>query len=330
MGNSTISNYIKYKPLKNYVGLEGRIKVKHKDVFVGVELEIEGVDDHIVIPNSFGAVEDNSLKINGLEIVSIPIKLKYLEVELNRVLNPIKDKILLSSRCSTHIHMNVRDMTVEQINNMVMLYMIFEKSLYKLSGNRWNNNFCVPLFMCQGVVENWFKYEHSMSGWDWYKYTGLNLRPMFSGDNGALPLGTAEFRQLHGTIDVPEIINWCNLITSLKRAAQSFQREDLLAHIRIMKSSSGYFWLANQVFGGLARQISSQPTFIDDVESCLTVLNGVLPSIKPIGKAKEAPIKSIKDKGKSTLSQYFVVNGDTGLVFTPSDLPMPDAFSTPF
>lgn len=268
----TISKLFSYKPIPNYIGLEGGIKIKHKDVFVGVEVEVEYENEFLPLykNSSYFSHSDGSLKIGGTEIVTIPIKLRYLEVELSRIFSQIRGKIILSNRCSTHIHMNVRDMTVEQLGNLVLLYMIFEKSLYHISGDRWDNNFCVPLYMCHKLVRQWFKDEEYTGAWTWNKYTGLNISPVFGGESSRI--GTVEFRQLHGTIDTAEIINWCNLITALKRAAQNFERKEILAHIRTMKTTSGYWWLAKEVFGNWAELLTKQTSFKDDTEDCLSNL----------------------------------------------------------
>ena len=281
----TISKLFKYKPLPKYAGLEGRIKVKHKDVYVGLEMEFENVPS-FYHTSAVHDVEDYSLKVAGKELVTIPIKMRYLEVELRRVLDQVKTDVSLSSRCSLHVHMNVRDMAPEHLNNMVMLYMMFERSLYRISGDRWDNNFCVPLFMAHQLVENWFKFETQPKSWTWYKYTGLNLSPIFGGESTRI--GTVEFRQHKGSTDVEEIIQWCNFITSLKRAAQTLPRDELITHIRTMNTTSGYWWLAREVFGSWAKILTSSPTFQEDMESCIANLKYVLQN-SLMSKKKLAP-----------------------------------------
>lgn len=288
----TVSKLFSYKPIQKYEGLEGKIPIKHKDVYVGVELELENFPD-IFKTTAVNATEDGSLKLNGVELVTIPIKLRYLEVELNRILQQLENKVLISARCSTHVHMNVRDMTPQQIGNMILLYMIFERSLYRFSGDRWNNNFCVPLYMYTPLVNGWFKYEEYHNEWKWYKYTGLNLSPIWGGESSKI--GTVEFRQMEGTIDVVRIINWCNLITSLKRAAQDMDREEILSHIRIMKTTSGYWWLAKEIFGNWAKMLTNQPTFTEDVEKCITHLKVALWAKQAVASTKKNPAKGKVD-----------------------------------
>lgn len=273
MERKTISQIYKYKPIPNHVGLEGRIPVKHKDVYIGVELEVEGIKSINNI-NSCKLTEDGSLKLDGAEIVTVPIKLRYLEMELRRIVAGIKNPIL-SKRCSTHVHMNVRDMTKEEIINMLLLYMVFERSLYRISGDRWTNNFCIPVQECWGTVSSALKQWDNFSYWKWNKYIGLNLSPIWGGESSMI--GTVEFRHLHGTVDVEEIIQWCNLITSLKRAAQKIPQDEILAHIRIMNTTSGYWWLAEEVFGKYGKLLTNQSTFKEDVEKGISYAKTVIP-----------------------------------------------------
>lgn len=271
----TVSQLYKYKHLKPYIGLQGQIPIKHKDVFVGVEIELEGVGGFYPLGTS-ACTEDHSLKISGAEFVTIPIKMKYLEVELRRLFAGFLGTTpSVSSRCSTHVHVNVRDMTANEIINMVMLYMIFERSLYRMSGDRWDNNFCIPLCMATNTVKYFFDAWDTPYTWSWFKYTGLNISPIWGGESSMI--GTVEFRQLHGTTSTEEIVQWCNMITSLKRAAQTINQAELLAHIRTMNTTSGYGWLVKEVFGSYSKLLTNQPTFVSDVEKCISVLKACIP-----------------------------------------------------
>ena len=305
----TISKIFKYKPITRYIGLTGDIPVKHKDVYMGVELEYESLKhiEGMCLPNTIFYAEDNSLKLNGFELVSVPIKLKYLQVELERVITPIKAQLLTSKRCSVHIHMNVRDMTLDQLAVFVMIYFIFERGLYRISGDRWDNNFCVPLNMALEQVSSFFSRYHKGSRSDytlWRKYTGLNLGPIAGSSDGSKPLGTVEFRQLHGTTDVKEIIDWCNIIASIKRAAQTIPLDEMISHIRTMKTTSGYAWLVKEVFGKYSRRLTSQKSFTTDVENSISLLKVTLASslLKP--KESDANFEAKLKKASPELSEF--------------------------
>ena len=284
---NTISKLYCYKPLKVYTGLEGNLPVKHKDVVMGVEIELENVSPGYSIGTS-KATEDGSLKVSGWEFVTIPMRMRYLEVELTRIFSGLGKETLVSSRCSTHVHMNVRDMTKEQLVNMVLLYAIFERGLYRISGDRWNSNFCVPIHHNPNLLSVVLKNKNHLTSWYWNKYTGLNLCPIWGGD-GSKTLGTVEFRQMHGSTDVKEIMTWCNIITSLKRYAQDIDQDELISHIRTMNTTSGYYWLVKEVFGKWAKLLSHQATFAEDVENAITMIKSVMPK-EMIGYKKEKVI----------------------------------------
>jgi hypothetical protein len=279
----TISKLYNYSPLKVYTGLEGKIPIKHKDVMFGVEVELEQVNNPYKIGTNI-VTEDGSLKVNGMEFVTIPLKLRYLEVELTRIFSGLK-KPLVSSRCSIHVHMNVRDMTPNQLTNMVLLYAIFERGLYRISGDRWNSNFCVPIGLAPQMLKVVFNNWNNPTQWHWSKYTGMNLCPIWGGE-GSKKIGTVEFRQMHGSTDVKEIIGWCNMIAALKRAAQKIDQEELLSHIRIMNTTSGYYWLVREVFGKWSKLLSHQPTFAEDVEKAIAILKQNMPKGKLVAKEK--------------------------------------------
>lgn len=316
MDTKTISKLYSYKPIKSYIGLHGPLYIKNKDVFVGVEIEAEEVSTKKGQITTVKQIEDGSLKVAGKEFVTVPIKTQYLEIELKRLFSSFQHHTF-SKRCSVHVHVNVRDLTMEELKKMVMIYMMFEKALYKFSGDRWNNNFCVPLFQTPALVQKFLR-EVDYFNMYWFKYTGLNISPVWGGES--TKIGTVEYRQLEGTSDVSRIITWVNLITAIKRAAQNIEYEELVGHIRIMNTTSAYAWFTREVFGRFAKGLVAQETFIKDFESCVSNLKFCLPQPKKELSPIKVNKKSISkfeyldlDIGSSTPVTTFV--GATGLTY---------------
>lgn len=266
-----IGDLFTYPTLSKYEGLQGKIPVRAGTTYVGVEIELEKVNFKSAVPNTCNVTEDGSLKDNGAELVTIPIQFKYLEVELQRTLGSLQSSHV-SQRCSIHVHLNVRDFSLEELQCFTALYMIFEKSLYNYSGNRWNNIFCVPLAMNTLIVKNFF--NKVQQGYipnennSWYKYFGFNLSPIYGGESTRI--GTIEFRHMCGTTDIKWIINWINLIVSLKISAKNMKYAEIVQHLETMNTTSGYYWLVKTVFKDFANLISTQPTFKEDVESSIS------------------------------------------------------------
>ena len=295
MDTITLADVWTYKKLKPYEGLEGRTPIVNGHTYVGVEIELEEFDNTNT-PATWSKVKDDSLKLDGQELITIPIKFKYLEVELDRLIQGIVH-YHASTRCSIHIHLNIRDMTKEELNVFLLLYLIFEKSLFKFTGDRWKSNYCTPLYNNPDIVSNFIKAELGFNNYNtliWYKYSALNLSPIFGGES--TKLGTAEFRHLKGNLDKELILNWCNLIVSLKTAAKNMTLLSLHEHIETMNTTSGYYWLAEHVFTKWSRLLTTQETFKDDVESCITRTKYMLLHLKE-------DVYNLPDTLKSTKQQ---------------------------
>lgn len=265
MESPKLSTLFKYNSLQRYDGLPGVLKVASQKIKFGVEIEAEYAVD--IDTGSFKTVNDYSLKVLGKEYVSKPINLPYMEVELYRLKGFLADASF-SKRCSVHSHMNVRDMTVEELYRFILLYLIFERALFKYSGSRNNNPFCIPLYHLSKQTKGllFLLKTGSIKNVYWNKYTALNLSPIWGSEKeGSKRMGTVEFRHMVGNIDVPYIINWLNLQACLKLASKKIETDELEAHIRTMNTTSGYGWLLNFVFGKF-KSLLEYPGVVSDLE----------------------------------------------------------------
>ena len=264
-----MSKYYPYKSLSRYEGLYGEFPCRAPTTYVGVEIELEKVKVISSLPSSVSITNDGSLKLDGKEFITVPIHFCYLEQELRRLFCAIKPPHV-SQRCSIHVHLNARDFTHHELYRFVLLYLIFERSLFNFSGGRDNNIFCTPLYSymphVKKEVSKLVAGEGGIQYMSWHKYFALNLCPIWGGDEGKV-LGTVEFRHMAGTIDTERIIEWINLIVSLKISAKKFGTDELLEHIKVMNTSSGYNWLVREVFREWCKHIVWQPTFKKDVEA---------------------------------------------------------------
>lgn len=215
------------------------------DLIVGLELEIENFVNRPTEYFGFMYHEDNSLRNNGVEWVTTPTKLKFLEPLLQSFFDTAKvSDNNYSERCSVHVHVNCQDMTLEQISNVVLLYQVFERMLFDFVGNdRDKNIFCVPWSQANTCINIY----NVISNWDyrqlrnWQKYTALNLLPL-------MQKGTVEYRHLHGTHDVSKIMTWVNLLCCIHSYAKRANAEELRNTIMELNTSSAYEQLLNGVF----------------------------------------------------------------------------------
>lgn len=182
---------------------------------VGIEVELEKVL-FIRHPNGWKQEADGSLKDNGIEY-TLPVWHTHAEEWLNELFSCF-DRAEGSPRCSVHIHANITDFTLEQVKALILLYTIFERPLYRFSGKRWNNIYCVPV-QTWAVGINLDIYSFNDIRHVFPKYSGINVFPDLNKRGGVL--GTIEFRQMTSTKNVMYIKTWIDIIASLVKYAQT-------------------------------------------------------------------------------------------------------------
>lgn len=261
-----LNDLFDYQPLPKVVGgLYSSVPVADKDCLLGVEVELEHAKYH-QCPSTWSREPDGSLKLDGMEFVSRPTPLGLLDVELQRLFGGL-DGVTASSRCSIHIHMNIRDLEEEELHKLIIVYCIFERSLFRISGDRWKSNYCVPITTVPDIVRKFICNPYNK----WYKYSALNLAPIY-GDRGegSKMYGTVEFRMHEGCTDPNKILDWCNILVSMKKFVQTISLEQLVGHLKTMNGDSSYMLLTRQVFGRWADLLLLSPTFKEDIEHCIS------------------------------------------------------------
>lgn len=215
---------------------------------VGIEVECENVVDHIVVPQ-WKAVGEAMLH-GGVEyVLRKPLAGEDLEKAITNLFSKFTTE-KFSQRCSTHVHIDVSDMSRVQLFNFITLYTMFEHvMLTKIDKDRVGNLFCLPVFDSIEVQEMLYlcatkQEELRHINFDDFKYCSMNL-----GSIGKL--GSLEFRALHGTKDVEELMNWVNFHVKLKEYAMvdNMDPEKLITQ----SSAMGYKPLFDKVMGELAQ-----------------------------------------------------------------------------
>lgn len=236
-------------------------KIPQND-FVGIEVEVEYIhrrEGIITLPSGlkiWNLTEDGSLRNSGKEFVSSPLKgdnIPFALSLLNKTLNSEKTCIghEFSDRTSVHVHMDVREFTLEQLANFIMSYIIVEPLMYNFcGGNRHQSIFCVPLnisSMTHYLNIFFSQLEKNRTGCcdifsPWPKYTGLNLRPVHN-------YGTVEFRHMVGTCDVDILMQWVSLILKLKVFAKGQEFAKLKERLLNLNTTSEYRLFLYEIFG---------------------------------------------------------------------------------
>jgi len=242
---------------------------------VGIEIEVENIRNGVSgLCAYWDAKADGSLRNNGIELVSIPLQIKQVQLALEHVYECMhkNNDPDFSNRTSIHVHVNCRDLTQDQIFNFVLLYALFEKHFYQVAGaKRMNSIFCVPLFRTnQMTTINEVIYGMSPN---WHKYCGINLLPLFQ-NSVTQGYGTIEFRHLYGTKDQMEILHWINDILCLRKFACEISKGDLLEAIKTMNTTSSYMAMYSQVFAKGRRLLSNKKDFEECVSNIKRELFG--------------------------------------------------------
>lgn len=222
--------------------------IVNPNVFVGIEIEMENSSplNHGEYERLWSFRGDGSLRNNGLEAVSLPVKGKWITNALHSLYKVIPG-VVFSHRTSIHVHLDVREFTQKQLTAFLLVYLSVESLLYRFVGkDRHENIYCVPLYLTTLVDalvdflnKDFVKYNFGAS-----RYAGLNL-------DAIRKFGTLEFRQLHGTHDVRKIVNWINFLIKIYDYSLSHKLEDIITKISELNTNSLYINYLNEVFGNV-------------------------------------------------------------------------------
>ena len=273
----TLAKLVSFNPLKTFktetnlyeskVELINPYSFHNPNTLLGIEIEVENIKNEPYLNCYWNCKEDNSLRNYGKEFVShplraksIPYALEYLKHSLEYNNNPI-----FSHRTSVHIHLNVRDFTIERLKVFLLLYCIFEKHFFNIAGVRRENNiFCIPLWKSEQPIH--------LNVWDnnlrsWNKYNALNLGCII-GNGINSNLGTIEFRHLYGTLDTNILYPWIDSIIHLRDYSRLIPLEVLIDKLKNLNTTSEYISLYKKIFGITCLDLTLISKL--DFESCIS------------------------------------------------------------
>ena len=290
---------------------------------IGVEFEYEGVLIRSIAAEEYNtyytAVDDGSLRDEGKEFVfTTPLFGADLVDALNEMgVMANKHNFRTTYRTSVHVHLDVRDLSAQEIHKLCVLYTLFERSLFAFIGdNREANNFCIPWYrsntyfntisLLKTSPDPGRAMNEAIGGMQ--RYSALNLVSMR--EHGSL-----EFRHMGGTLDMNRVKTWINMIMSLKKACKTLQFDDynILAHL----STVGPEALVRSVFGNL----------LDDYWTPAAIWDGVLETQNLLVHSEQlsfiSPIEKYLSQTKpGKLASNFVkvtVNGSANHQFATLD-----------
>ena len=268
------------KPIEGFVAVNKDLNINWKmpvdlilpEHVIGIEFEVENWTPKAnkalrarFTDDTCDCVADGSLRNNGMEIVTKPMRAVDAMAFAYRFFESMPDDVEHSARTSTHVHVNVRDFSTDQITALIATYVCVERLLYKFVGtNRSKGIFCVPIIdSCLPSLLNQSTDIRSISN-SWMKYAGLNLKPISV-------YGTVEFRHLGGTRDYTTLVDWTNLILGLVKFSTTYSLEYVLERIYNLNSNSEYLLFLYDLYGPvLASKLIGDSDYVKYMEEAVT------------------------------------------------------------
>src|SRR5574343_105563 len=190
----------------------------HKGFLLGCEFELEYINDVSFSTAEIAALfanitEDNSLRNYGREFVTRPLTvekaIKAHDALFNSgsvYYNNVEESC--SDRCSTHIHVNFTDVSIDKVIQFIRLYALVEPLFFKaVNETRQNNIYCVPIcstHLLKTILNS--SIGHLVE--KWHKYAAFNIKRLSD-------LGTIEFRHFEATQDTAKFVEWIRMIKAL-------------------------------------------------------------------------------------------------------------------
>lgn len=131
-------------------------------------------------------------------------------------------------RCSTHCHMDIRDLGWVEYERTVLAFMVYEDVFFDhCERTRRNSNFCIPFYkndwLSAAFGRRILAQTSDRNKWqgtaNWPKYSALNLQVTSS-------FGSIEFRGSHAMVDKLEMLRLAQRLMHIKRIAKEVKATD--------------------------------------------------------------------------------------------------------
>lgn len=214
------------KPCDEVVGLAA----------VGIEIELENMQLSSIpegARNYWNLIEDHSLRSTDGQSVEMVIDGTVSGESIVEALRLAYEAIApynVSSRTALHVHLNVADLKVTQVQDLLVLYVTLEEFFDSVGGGiRAFNNFSLGTKYSAGLLrllgefyhespENTRRLLQRQGVGTQYRYAGVNLASL-------LTLGSLEFRNRCTPVEMRDALLWVNLILSLREYVVAFDGE---------------------------------------------------------------------------------------------------------
>lgn len=221
--------------------------VRRLNDHVGLELEYEGITGDLgdfsdgLYAKGWRLTADHSLRNNGAEFISVPTHINRTQMRINSlcsVFDQFGKTPSISHRCSTHVHVNVTDKTMRELEAAYFLLLLLEDSLFDRlpSDDRKENLFALRSSYYNNALERmiavsernlrnkgniFLQTEHFSN----IKYMGMSVYR-------TRHIGTVEFRILPAfrldQLEAGELTQWARVFVALVRGMANIKTFDPL------------------------------------------------------------------------------------------------------
>ncbi|ASR73831.1 l-gluamine-d-fructose-6-phosphate aminotransferase [Vibrio phage vB_ValP_IME271] len=203
-----------------------KLKRPRNDDSFGVELELE-YNNRPAASDEWKMEHDGSLRVAGIEyVMKEPMSLADSKVALQNLsdkFKAVKNHPKATNLASSHIHINVSHMTLQEFIQFVSLVLLFEPHIGKHGGqDRWMNYFAVSS-QESGILirellkvrteEQFAKFILRVNQRDW-RYNGINFASVAK-------YGSLEIRYLGAMPEPLDVIPWLEFYDTLREAAMN-------------------------------------------------------------------------------------------------------------
>lgn len=215
---------------------------------IGVEIEIEGNRLPQNAPMGWRVEYDGSLRGESYEYVfTTPVPRKNVSTLLTRLSDKFKEmnsEVYDTGRAGVHVHVNIRDLTRNQLFNFICLYLIFEDVLVDFCGkDRVGNLFCLRVKDAEYLIEmleaaietDNLKVLYT----DKIRYAAINCKAICQ-------YGSLEFRAMRSTMDTDVLNSWVEILLRLKDSSKMFTDPQDIVSTMSWEGGEGF---ANKIFG---------------------------------------------------------------------------------
>lgn len=207
----------------------------------GLEFEMDGRNmlAHGA-PVGWRAIGDGSVP-GGVEYVSgnPVVRVKEHVEKLAKYIEEMGFEVKESVRTSTHVHMNVQDLTLSQLAQVVIMFAVCEPAILPMCGeHRSGNFFAVPLSVSDEPLMSLSnclvrgKPDQFVREGD-NRYASLNVHSLSK-------FGTLEFRSFRGVKDPREILPWIEMLTRIRQEALNYESPQHLVEVLSMEGVTGF------------------------------------------------------------------------------------------